>query len=99
MKNVVTLVIERPDSEIAENWINKVLSQKNDSNPSYRMNTDVQRIAAQERQKIKAYEKPTKSILSTNSNQNSKGIKFEEDVLEYYIVSDNEGKELKKVKK
>uniref|UniRef100_A0A0N5B6B4 PDZ domain-containing protein n=1 Tax=Strongyloides papillosus TaxID=174720 RepID=A0A0N5B6B4_STREA len=97
--NKVTVVVERPDSEDAIKFIDEILCQKNDNNPSYRMNSDVKQIAALERKRIKAYDKPAKSILSINPIQSSKGITFDDEVFEYFIVSDNEGKELRKVRK
>uniref|UniRef100_A0A0N4Z6Q6 PDZ domain-containing protein n=1 Tax=Parastrongyloides trichosuri TaxID=131310 RepID=A0A0N4Z6Q6_PARTI len=100
--NKVTLVIERPDHEEAKKFIFRELNKTRSTDPSYKMNTDVKQIAALERQRIKAYEKPAKSILSSGpskGSKTSKGITFENDVYEYYIVSDNEGKQLRKVKK
>uniref|UniRef100_A0A0N4ZRT7 PDZ domain-containing protein n=1 Tax=Parastrongyloides trichosuri TaxID=131310 RepID=A0A0N4ZRT7_PARTI len=92
----VTFLVKRLNQEKYN--FDKLNNAENDE-PSFCMSSDVKEIAALERQRIKTYEKPAKSILYKGSTDYSKGVTFEDYVHNYYIFSDYEGKELKSVKK
>uniref|UniRef100_A0A0N4Z4U3 PDZ domain-containing protein n=1 Tax=Parastrongyloides trichosuri TaxID=131310 RepID=A0A0N4Z4U3_PARTI len=95
----VTLVIERPDCAEAKEWARKALETPVLEPPSVRMNDDVKAIAMRERAKIKSYTIPQKKLLTRTPSSNSRCISFEENVVEHQIISDNEGRQLRRVRK
>uniref|UniRef100_A0A0N5CHV6 PDZ domain-containing protein n=1 Tax=Strongyloides papillosus TaxID=174720 RepID=A0A0N5CHV6_STREA len=95
----VSLVVERPDCTEAKEWARKALETPVLEPPSVRMNDDVKDIASRERARIKSYTPPEKKLLTRVPSTNARNVCFDESVIEHQIVSDNEGRQLRRVRK
>uniref|UniRef100_A0A0K0EE86 PDZ domain-containing protein n=1 Tax=Strongyloides stercoralis TaxID=6248 RepID=A0A0K0EE86_STRER len=95
----VSLVIERPDCIEAKEWARKALETQILEPPSVRMNDDVKDIAIKERSRIKGYTPPQKTLLARKPIESSQTISFDDNVVEHQIISDNEGRQLRRVRK
>uniref|UniRef100_A0A7E4W7H5 PDZ domain-containing protein n=1 Tax=Panagrellus redivivus TaxID=6233 RepID=A0A7E4W7H5_PANRE len=94
----VTCVIERPESMEAKHWTQAALSATAQQPPSVHMNSDVREIAARERTKLKDRNaQAKKSILGKTQKTNR--VTISDKIGEYIIASDNEGKNLRSVRK
>ncbi|KAL3990156.1 PDZ domain (Also known as DHR or GLGF) family protein [Acanthocheilonema viteae] len=95
----VTSIVERPETMEARYWVQTALAASAAQAPSVAMNSDVRAIAARERQKLQKAVAPKKSCLRT-SNSTVKRVNIVEDkAMEFIIASDNEGKNLRHVRK
>ncbi|CEF69099.1 PDZ domain-containing protein [Strongyloides ratti] len=95
----VSLVIERPDCTEAKEWARKALETPVLEPPSVRMNEDVKDIAIKERARIKGYTPPQKTLLAKKPIEDTRNICFDDNVIEHQIISDNEGRQLRRVRK
>ncbi|CEF69635.1 PDZ domain-containing protein [Strongyloides ratti] len=95
----VSLVIERPDTPETIQWANKVLEAPELQQPSVKMSEDVVKIAMRERSRLKSYGPPEKSLLRRDNYLIDKTVTFEENIYEYKITSDYDGKKLRSVRK
>ncbi|KAI6211891.1 hypothetical protein M3Y96_00482200 [Aphelenchoides besseyi] len=96
-QHFASMVIERPESMEAKHWTQTALAANPQQPPSVAMNSDVRDIAAKERAKLKAKPPPAKSILGRSSGQRK--VQIVDKVGEHVIASDNEGKNLRAVRK
>uniref|UniRef100_A0A1I7X8J4 PDZ domain-containing protein n=1 Tax=Heterorhabditis bacteriophora TaxID=37862 RepID=A0A1I7X8J4_HETBA len=90
----VSTVIERPETTEAKHWTQQALITQP---PSIQMNSDVRAIAARERNKLKEMKPTPKSILG-RSNSNRR-VMINDEIAHNIIASDNEGRQLRSVKK
>uniref|UniRef100_A0AC35UDF8 PDZ domain-containing protein n=1 Tax=Rhabditophanes sp. KR3021 TaxID=114890 RepID=A0AC35UDF8_9BILA len=88
-----TIVIARPDCD--RSWVKKALEKPILDAPSIRLADDIRDIAARERYNIKANAKP----FMKKGPQNDKVAVITDIIKEHQIVSDNDEKGLRKVKK
>ncbi|KAI6206853.1 hypothetical protein M3Y94_00961600 [Aphelenchoides besseyi] len=96
-QHFASMVIERPESMEAKHWTQTALAANPQQPPSVAMNSDVRDIAAKERAKLKAKPAAPKSILGRSSGQRK--VQIVDKVGEHVIASDNEGKNLRAVRK
>ncbi|PIO66733.1 hypothetical protein TELCIR_11542, partial [Teladorsagia circumcincta] len=96
-KKEVTAVVERPESMEAKHWTQQALVTQVSQPPSVQMNSDVRAIAARERAKVKQPKPAPKSILRQSSN--TRNITISDEVFSHIIASDNEGRQLRPVRK
>ncbi|CAJ0945714.1 unnamed protein product, partial [Mesorhabditis belari] len=102
-KGEVASVIERPVSGEAKHWIQQALATQTAAPPSVQMNSDVRAIAARQRAALPA--KATivpKSILikpGAAPPKNRRVVVAEKTNKEHMIASDNEGRNLRSVRK
>ncbi|VDM98281.1 unnamed protein product [Thelazia callipaeda] len=96
----VTMVVERPETMEARHWVQCALTATATQAPSVAMNSDVREIAARERQKMKKpLPQPKKSCLRRSSTP-CKPVNINENkASEFIIASDNEGKNLRHVRR
>lgn len=95
----VTTVVERPETMEARHWVQSALAASAAQAPSVAMNSDVREIAARERQKLKKAAAPKKSCLR-KTNAPGKPVNINETkASEFVIASDNEGKNLRHVRR
>jgi len=94
-----SMLIERPESMEAKHWTTQALSANPAQPPSVAMNSDVRDIAARERAKLKerAAQPPKKGILGAASG--NRRVVIQDKVGDHVIASDNEGKNLRPVRK
>ncbi|KAK5978373.1 hypothetical protein GCK32_020046, partial [Trichostrongylus colubriformis] len=97
-KKEVSSVVERPETMEAKHWTQQALVTQVSQPPSVQMNSDVRAIAARERSKVKQPKAAPKSILKPNSG-NTKNVRISEEVFSHIIASDNEGRQLRPVRK
>uniref|UniRef100_A0A7E4VI20 PDZ domain-containing protein n=1 Tax=Panagrellus redivivus TaxID=6233 RepID=A0A7E4VI20_PANRE len=95
----VTCVVERPESMEAKHWTQQALTVSAAQPPSVAMNSDVREIAARERAKLKERNAQPKSkgILGRTTKVNR--VTINDKIGEHVIASDNEGKNLRSVRK
>ncbi|GMS98909.1 hypothetical protein PENTCL1PPCAC_21084, partial [Pristionchus entomophagus] len=94
----VTMVIERPETMEAKHWVQRALTVQTAQPPSVRMNSDVRDIAQKERARLAAkVGKELKSILG--GQKRPAAVAIDDRQLGHIIASDNEGKNLRAVKK
>lgn len=104
----MTAVVERPESVEAKQWTKKALETNLLQPPSVQLNSDVREIAAREKAKLKA-RGPVSRRRRGKELQPARGILGkraparvcipERHTTEFVIQSDNEGKNLRSVKK
>ncbi|KHN85624.1 hypothetical protein Tcan_08461 [Toxocara canis] len=95
----VTSVVERPDTMEAKCWVQSALAASAAQAPSVAMNSDVREIAARERAKLKSNPtQPKKGILGRSAGARRVNI-MDSKHDEFVIASDNEGKNLRHVRK
>ncbi|CAD5225151.1 unnamed protein product [Bursaphelenchus okinawaensis] len=92
-----TMVVERPESMEAKHWTQQALQANPAQPPSVAMNSDVREIAAKERAKLKEKQPPKKGILGRATG--NKRVQITDKIGEHVIASDNEGKNLRSVRK
>lgn len=96
-KKEVSSVIERPETMEAKHWTQQALVTQVCQPPSVQMNSDVRAIAARERARIKQPKKQPQSILRPPSG--NKSVTISDQVFSHIIASDNEGRQLRPVRK
>ncbi|VDN02708.1 unnamed protein product [Thelazia callipaeda] len=97
-QHFVTIVVERPESVEAKLWIQKALAASVQV-PSVAMNSDVRKIAAREKARLKNLPAPKKSCLSKNRRVFKQVSIDDKNFSQYVIASDSEGKNLRPVRK
>ncbi|GMT27802.1 hypothetical protein PFISCL1PPCAC_19099, partial [Pristionchus fissidentatus] len=94
----VTMVIERPETMEAKHWTTRALTVQAVQPPSVQMNSDVRDIAQKERNRLAAkVGKEIKSILG--GQKRPAAVAIDDRQFGHVIASDNEGKNLRAVKK
>jgi hypothetical protein len=100
---VSTCVVERPESAEAESWTNNALAASPMMPPSVAMASDVASIVKRQKEKMREGDDKLVPILIRNRSPspaaNKPSIAFTDGHQEMVIASDNEGKELRPVKK
>jgi len=95
-----SMVVERPDSMEAKHWTQTALTTNPAQPPSVAMNSDVKDIAAREREKLKKQQPIRKpSILGGTKSAGKRVLIHDTPAAENIIASDNEGKQLRPVRK
>uniref|UniRef100_A0A914QQW6 PDZ domain-containing protein n=1 Tax=Panagrolaimus davidi TaxID=227884 RepID=A0A914QQW6_9BILA len=95
----VTCVVERPESYEAKHWTQQALTANAAQPPSVAMNSDVRDIAARERTKMKERNAAAKKPGILGRTQKSGRVQIGDKIAEFVIASDNEGKNLRSVRK
>uniref|UniRef100_A0AC35F1Q1 PDZ domain-containing protein n=1 Tax=Panagrolaimus sp. PS1159 TaxID=55785 RepID=A0AC35F1Q1_9BILA len=95
----VTCVVERPESYEAKHWTQQALTANAAQPPSVAMNSDVRDIAARERIKMKERNAAAKKPGILGRTQKSGRVQIGDKIAEFVIASDNEGKNLRSVRK
>uniref|UniRef100_A0A915PUZ2 PDZ domain-containing protein n=1 Tax=Setaria digitata TaxID=48799 RepID=A0A915PUZ2_9BILA len=95
----VTMVIERPETMEARHWVQSALTASAAQAPSVAMNSDVREIAARERLKLKKMPLPKKSCMRKTTAPGKPITINENRATEFIIASDNEGKNLRHVRR
>uniref|UniRef100_A0A915PZX2 PDZ domain-containing protein n=1 Tax=Setaria digitata TaxID=48799 RepID=A0A915PZX2_9BILA len=98
-RRFVTSVVERPETMEARHWVQTALTASSAQAPSVAMNSDVRAIAARERQKLHKITAPKKSCLRRSNSMGKRVNIVEGKAAEFIIASDNEGKNLRHVRK
>ncbi|GMR50170.1 hypothetical protein PMAYCL1PPCAC_20365, partial [Pristionchus mayeri] len=94
----VTMVVERPETMEAKHWTQRALMVQAVQPPSVQMNSDVRDIAQKERGRLASkVGKQIKSILG--GQKRPAAVAIDDRQFGHVIASDNEGKNLRAVKK